>query len=181
MNNTQNPVARKEGLVIQEMPDELLVYDMESNKAHCLNSTATAVWKACDGQNDISDIAGMINKTDKLIGEELVWLAIKQLNESNLLEQKISSKFEGISRREVIKKVGLTAAISLPIISALSFPSATLASTCNASDLGGTCTIAVGTPPILGNCCNIGGVPTCQIPACFIGTKPTSKTKSGKW
>lgn len=44
MNNSQQrPLARSEGLVIQEMPDEVLVYDLETNKAHCLNETAAFV------------------------------------------------------------------------------------------------------------------------------------------
>ena len=46
----QRPVARQEGLVIQEMPDEVLVFDLKTNKAHCLNETAAFVWKACDGK-----------------------------------------------------------------------------------------------------------------------------------
>ena len=49
MDNTF-PTARKSGLVVQEMPDELLVYDTENNKAHCLNTTAAFVWKSCDGK-----------------------------------------------------------------------------------------------------------------------------------
>ena len=32
MDNSQKPVARQEGLVIQEMPDEVLVFDTETNK-----------------------------------------------------------------------------------------------------------------------------------------------------
>jgi len=57
MNNSQQrPVARKEGLVIQEMPDEVLVFDTETNKAHCLNETAAFVWKSCNGTNSVADI-----------------------------------------------------------------------------------------------------------------------------
>ena len=57
MNDSlQKPVARKEGLVIQEMPDEVLVYDLETNKAHCLNKTAAFVWNACDGKNSVAEI-----------------------------------------------------------------------------------------------------------------------------
>ena len=40
MKNPLNPIARSNGLVVQEMPDEVLVYDLDSNKAHCLNETA---------------------------------------------------------------------------------------------------------------------------------------------
>lgn len=55
-NNAQNPVARQSGLVVQEMPEEVLVYDLETNKAHCLNQSAAFVWKSCDGKNSVMDI-----------------------------------------------------------------------------------------------------------------------------
>jgi hypothetical protein len=38
------PQAKADGIVTQEMTDELLVYDWQSNKAHCLNSMAGFVW-----------------------------------------------------------------------------------------------------------------------------------------
>ena len=62
MNNSQVPVARKQGLVVQEMPDEVLIYDLDTNKAHCLNQTAAFVWKSCDGKNTVERIAGMLEK-----------------------------------------------------------------------------------------------------------------------
>ena len=39
------PRARTEGLVVTELPDELLVYDLERHRAHCLNPTAALVFK----------------------------------------------------------------------------------------------------------------------------------------
>ena len=56
MNNPNNPMARQNGIVVQEMPDEVLVYDLDSNKAHCLNQSAALVWKSCDGTNTVGDI-----------------------------------------------------------------------------------------------------------------------------
>jgi len=44
MKSSQIPVARKEGLVIQETSEEVLVYDLTSNKAHCLNQTTRAAF-----------------------------------------------------------------------------------------------------------------------------------------
>lgn len=127
MSNSQMPVARKEGLVIQEMPNEVLVYDLETNKAHCLNQTAAIVWKSCDGKNSVADISDLLaSATDGgSVQEDMIWLAIDQLNEKNLLEAAIAPKFRsGQSRREVIKKVGLAAVIALPIISSLAAPKA---------------------------------------------------------
>ena len=42
------PRARTDRLVIQDLPDETLVFDQLTNKAHCLNRTTALVWKHCD-------------------------------------------------------------------------------------------------------------------------------------
>ncbi len=139
MKDSQIPVARKEGMVIQEMPTEVLVYDLDTNKAHCLNQTAAAIWKSCDGKNTVTDISRLLAQTTgSPVQEEMIWLAIDQLNEKNLLETPIAPKFSGQTRREVIKKVGLAAVIALPLISSLAAPKAANAgSVCNT---GAVCT-----------------------------------------
>ena len=129
MNNSQYPLARKSGLVVQEMPDEVLVYDLNSNKAHCLNETAAKVWKSCDGKTSIHEMAAVF---DKGSNEDLVWLAIDQLSENDLLEAGVTSKFKGQSRREVIKKIGLASVVAVPVIASLVAPQNALAAqSCN--------------------------------------------------
>ncbi len=54
------PNARREDLVIREMPQELLVYDLGSDKAHCLNRTVAAVWKHCDGKTTVDEAARIL-------------------------------------------------------------------------------------------------------------------------
>ncbi len=151
MNNSQQrPVARKEGLVIQEMPDEVLVFDTETNKAHCLNETAAFVWKSCNGTNSVADITQSFgNQSGKPVDENLVWLAIDQLNENNLLAENLQANFNGQSRREVIKKIGLAAVIALPIVSSLVAPSAALAVACTGNP-NSPCT---GNNNVVGRCC----------------------------
>jgi hypothetical protein len=60
MINSQFPTARTSGLVVQDVPNEVLVYDLESNKAHCLNQTAAMVWRACDGKTSVPEIARLV-------------------------------------------------------------------------------------------------------------------------
>ncbi len=139
MNNPQMPVARKEGLVIQEMPDEVLVYDMETNQAHCLNQTAASVWKSCDGVNTVADITKKLEKEFKTsIPEDFVWLAIDQLSKDKLLEQEIETKISGLSRREVIKRIGFASMAVLPVVAMLSFPQTAMAGTCPNSSCSDT-------------------------------------------
>ncbi len=127
MNHSQIPVARKEGLVIQEMPEEVLVYDLDTNKAHCLNKTAAFVWKSCDGKNSVADIKNLFGSDSGNVSDDLVWLAIDQLNENNLLENEIKANFNGQTRREVIKKIGLAAVIGIPVVASLVAPKSIMA------------------------------------------------------
>src|SRR5689334_11354601 len=115
MNNSHVPVARKQGLVVQEMPEEVLIYDLDTNKAHCLNQTAAFVWKSCDGKNTVETIAGLLGKEfAQKVNEDLVWLAIDQLSKESLLETEVKTTLSGISRRDVIKRIGFAATIALP-------------------------------------------------------------------
>jgi len=128
MNNSQRPIARKTGLVIQEVPDEVLVYDLETNKAHCLNQSAAMVWRSCDGTNSVSEIAKLVEtQAGGKVNEDFVWLAIDQLNENNLLENTVATGLEGQSRREAIKKIGLASMIAVPVIASLVAPKSALA------------------------------------------------------
>jgi hypothetical protein len=151
MQNIQKPVARNEGLVVQEMPEEVLVYDLNTNKAHCLNKSAAAVWKNCDGTNSISDIAAILKNEFKTpVTEDFVWLAIDQLSKDELLEQKLTAPANGLTRREAMRRVALASLVALPVVASLTAPSAAQAAsvcqnqgavcTCTSVPSGGTCT-----------------------------------------
>lgn len=152
MKSSQIPVARKEGLVVQETTDEVLVYDLSSNKAHCLNQSAAFVWKSCDGNNSIPEITRLFEmETGAAVQEEFIWLAIDQLNEKNLLERELATSFAGRSRREVIKKIGLATVVALPVVASLTAPTSALASTSCACVNPGSC-ITQTTCPSQTNC-----------------------------
>jgi hypothetical protein len=142
MNSLQVPVARKERLVIQEMSDEVLVYDLETDKAHCLNQTAAFVWKSCNGRNSVADITKLVGAdSGSAIPEDLVWLAIDQLSEKNLLANNLKANFNGSTRREVIKKIGLATVIGLPLVASLTAPTSVLAgNSCTCTGLNSDCT-----------------------------------------
>jgi hypothetical protein len=120
MNYSQKPVARREGLVIQEMPDEVLVYDSRTDKGFCLNQTAAFVWKSCTGENSVTDIVKRFEgETGNAAQNDLIWLAIDQLNERNLLETNLPKKFAGESRRSVLKKIGFASMVAVPVIASM--------------------------------------------------------------
>jgi hypothetical protein len=157
MQNLQKPVARNEGLVIQEMPDEVLVYDLNTNKAHCLNKSAAAVWKNCDGTNSISDIAAILKNEFKTpVTEDFVWLAIDQLGKDELLEKQLTSSVNGLSRREAMRRVGLASLIALPVVASLLAPTAVHAGSVCAVTGACTCSVANGGASSA-TCSSLGG------------------------
>jgi hypothetical protein len=161
MNNDFTPKSRQENLVVQELEGEVLIYDLEKNKAFCLNETSALVWQSCDGSRTIAEISDVVGKQLKSqVNEDIVWLAIDQLSKESLVEKQpeSGSKFSGLSRREVIKKVGLGTMVALPMIAAMTAPVAAQTGTCVP---GGTCTCAALMGTANGEICSTtgGGVP----------------------
>lgn len=133
------PRARREGLLVQEMADELLVYDSVRHKAHCLNETAALVWKRCDGKTDINQmVRGLEKDTSCPVDEAVVWIAFDQLAKAHLLQDDGSSwpKASGVSRREVIRRLGTAAAIALPVVTSIVAPKAAQAANCRPTGQG---------------------------------------------
>ena len=134
------PSARKEGLIVQELADELLVYDRDVYKAYCLNRTAALVWNHCDGQTAATEIAQrMQQELETPVDQQLVWLALKQLSGSRLLQEEIAlpEEMARVSRRQVLRRMGLSAAVGVPLIMAITAPMATAQASCTAQ--GGSC------------------------------------------
>jgi hypothetical protein len=145
------PQSKIKNIVVQEINDDLLIYDLDTNKAVCLNQTAGLVWKACDGKNEIPMIAKYVGRQlGKPVTDELIWLAIDQLKNENLLlnSATLKTRFEGLSRREIIKKAGFASMVALPTVSSIIAPEAIAAQS-------GVCAVPVGqcTPPNIVNVC----------------------------
>ena len=162
MQNTQKPLARTENLVVQDMPDEVLIYNLQTNKAFCLNKSAAAVWKKCDGRKTVSEIAQSLkNEFKSPVNEDFVWLAIDQLTKDDLMARELQSPTVGLSRREVMRRVGIASLIALPLVGSLMAPTAAHAVNCPygpQTNPRASCTLPNGTT---GVCC---GSPqaTCQ-------------------
>jgi hypothetical protein len=135
------PEARRVGLVVQELSGEVLVYDRERNKAHCLNSTAARVWGYCDGKTSVAQIARAIEREiNAPVDEDVIWLGVEQLSKTHLLQEgaKLPEHKSGLSRREVMRRIGLAAAVALPVVTSIIAPTAAQAANCIVS--GQPCT-----------------------------------------
>jgi hypothetical protein len=113
------PRARQDGLLEETVGEELLLYDQDTHTAHCLSPIAACVWRHCDGERDVSELAVFAGA-----GESLVADALYELREKDLLDAEpelIQSTIPGESRRQAIGRVaryGAAAAAGSMIVSA---------------------------------------------------------------
>jgi hypothetical protein len=155
---TNQPLSRKSNIVVQNLENEVLIYDLTINKAFSLNETSGLVFALCDGTRTVAGISDEMSRQLKTpVSEDLVYLALEELRKNKLLENsdELTNHFAGMSRREVVKKVGLASMVVLPIIASVVAPSAAMAqsgSVCPAvnqciqtgSEICGTCTRTLG-------------------------------------
>jgi hypothetical protein len=127
------PAARRAELVVQEVDNETLVYDLQSHKAHCLNQTAAIVWKHCDGKRTVEQLARKVEaELGTRLSPEVVWLAVEQLEKRSLLEERMEM-LDGaarMSRRELARRLGIATALMLPFITTINAPAALQAVSC---------------------------------------------------
>ncbi len=141
MQTNNYPRSRKNDIVTQDIKDEMMIYDLNTNKAFHLNQTSAFVWSACDGNNSVSQIAQQLSiELKTFVSEDFIWLTLNELIKMNLLESdKFTKTFTRFNRREMVKRIGTASMIALPVVSSLVAPtSADAQSTC--VNLGGTCT-----------------------------------------
>ena len=126
------PARRTEGLVLTELMGEVLVYDLERHRAHCLNPAAAVVFKHCDGTRSVEDLAALLERElGAPAHPDCVWLALDRLGKARLLRQRVSRPKEAgrLSRRELVRRVGVAAL--LPAVTSLVAPtSAEAAASC---------------------------------------------------
>ena len=137
------PQKRGSGLLIRELPDELLVYDQEQHRAHCLNRTAALVFQQADGTRTLEELARVLDPAAAAGPDAVsaVTLAVVQLADAGLLEANPlpDRPASSLSRRDVARRFGIAAAILLPAVATLVAPTpAEAAATCVTSCAGQT-------------------------------------------
>jgi hypothetical protein len=153
------PLARNDGLLVEEVEDELLVYDQDHDSAHRLNRTAAIVWRHCDGKHDIPDLVAVLSTElgADLADEDLVRIALDNLAERGLVDGAPQRPAEEtrVSRRRFIRRVGTVgvAALALPVVTSLAAPSPAAAqSPCTSSSSSSTPTCATCTSSTFTTC-----------------------------
>ena len=179
---TKFPVARSHNAVVQNLPDEVLIYDLNINKAYCLNSTSALIYRLCDGNHSIADISqNLTRKLNQPVSEEIVRLALDEMKKQDLLSNgdELDTEFEDVSRRDLIRRIGFTSVLALPLISTVIAPTAVSAqSACtdggfpnsqgncpvNQRCVGGNCQAClINGTPLLGGCNLTTGALCCSV------------------
>lgn len=109
------PHARRDSLLVRDMRDEVVVYDLKRHQAHSLTRTAASIWRMCDGHTSVTELARRFERElNEPIDERVVWLALKRLEQARLLREPLVGPREvaGMSRRQAIS-LGLAGAAAL--------------------------------------------------------------------
>jgi hypothetical protein len=119
------PRARRLGVFTEELPDELLIYDMDRHQVHCLNRPASVIWRRCDGKTTIADIATAASAALACpVAEDVVWHAVGQFAGLELLDSTDAAPAERarLSRRAVLAGMGGIVGLALPTVTSMTAP-----------------------------------------------------------
>lgn len=187
--------ARSERLVTKTVGDEIVIYDLDTDKAHLLNPASAVLWRLCEKGATVGMLRAALEAELNTNGhtDELLWTALDDLSKAGLLETDTSfvGRPTGMTRRSLLKKAGIVALAAPAITTILAPPAAaqTTGGTCiqpilgsNACDGGGCCSGSTceggGCCVPKGNACPAGEV-CCGGTACTSGTCCYSATGSG--
>jgi hypothetical protein len=133
------PRKREEGLIVRQLDDETLVYDLNRHRAFCLNRTAAIIWNRCDGQTSVRQLALLLGKElNSSIDQGVVEMALARLGRARLLQNGEAwsrvARMTDRARRDALRKIakaGIAGSISLllPVVRAVVAPTAAQATT----------------------------------------------------
>jgi hypothetical protein len=178
MESTHQPLpkARADGLVVQELMDEVVVYDLARHRSHCLNQTAALILRHCDGSTSVAEMARRLQQEAGVpVDEEAVWLGLSRLSRAHLLQEKVHAPVSGdrATRRTILRRLAAVGGVAL--VSSISVAEAatgtipaicftTCCGLCQSGSLGNNCKCclpATGTAFCSGNC-GAGGCGSAQ-------------------
>lgn len=118
---------RAEGLLVETVGDEVLVFDDAAQRAAALNRAAAAVFELCDGTRDVDALVGDLAGGDPPLTRDAVVLALSELAEQGLVTD--VPDLDGVDRRSLLAKlgVGAMAALAIPVVETLGVPTPAMA------------------------------------------------------
>jgi hypothetical protein len=150
-------------VIVSELEQEVLVYDLDKHHAHCLSLPAYQVFRSCDGTRDQGDLAAFLK-----VELSLVERTIDDLVRAGLVIPP-RGHARHFGRRRAMKQIALTAGLSVavPMVWSIAAPSVaeaasvncpTKPSGCKANNQGSCCGTAGGEA---GTCIDFFGANFC--------------------
>jgi hypothetical protein len=147
------PQARDDGLIVQELAEELLIYDLHRHRAHSLNRVAAWAWRHSDGRTTVSQMAALLRQELAApVDEAAIQIALQRLGRVHLLRERFPAppSTDRTSRRALIRSLAMAG--GLATITSIVAPEASAAGSVGAPCTNnGSCTT--------GGCCCCAGSP----------------------
>ena len=120
------PRAQRSGFLVKPVGDQLVMFDQSRQQLHVLSQTTALVWRHCDGRHTVAELVDVVGgELGTPVDESLITLALQQLDEARLLENRLAPAAAdvSVSRRDMLHMAGaLAAGIMLPTITSCGVP-----------------------------------------------------------
>ena len=118
--------TRVDDVLIERCGSEMVVFVPASNEAHALNQTASLIFDLCDGVTTRAQMVAALQEVGLPADTAIVNLALAELAEASLVVVDDQPPQIGVSRRTVIRRLGLsaTAIALLPVVDTILVQSA---------------------------------------------------------
>lgn len=118
------PMARQDGLIVQEAGTELVLYDTRHHRVHRLNTLLASIWRRCNGQTSVTEIVRLLEQEGHgAAAEQIFWHAVRKLENASLLELRsgLPQEAPAPSRRDILRHFTTATAglLVLPTITSL--------------------------------------------------------------
>lgn len=126
MAGAMRPLARTDVLV-RLLGDEVLIFDPVNDHAVSLNRSAAVVWEFCDGSRTVERLVLDVSRhLGDPVTQEFIELSLEDLHAQGLLSgfDALAASTSAMTRREVLRRIGLTTVVAVPVIVGIATPAA---------------------------------------------------------
>lgn len=126
----ERPRKISQEVSVQQIGAETLIYDGRRHLAFCLNASSASVWRIADGTRTIAQMCDAASaELGHEVSEELVRFTVETLRSEGLIEPPTEAD-NGIdagcviSRRAMLRQLGVSGAMLLPVVASIVAPTA---------------------------------------------------------
>lgn len=153
-SNSDAPLPRRRPaseFIVEVLPDETLIYDRSSHRAHCLSPAAAFVWERCDGVTTRGDAERAL--TSSGLRESLDGVLAQLASAALLMQPAPTSRLTvNGSRRQLLSRGAVVAGVVLasPVVFSIVAPSVAEAASVGCGKIGQPCCLPANScnPPL---------------------------------